>query len=181
MLQIKRIFYKVIRKIKGGVYTIDELRLYGVKIGMNCHIYTSKIDINHGYLISIGDNVTISNARLLVHDGSTKKLLGYSRVGRIKIGSNVFIGADVIILPTVNIGNNVVIGAGSVVTKDVPSNSIVVGNPAKVIQNYSDWVKKNKELFRSNPVWHKHYSKRSDEEKEDMKQKLSDGIIGFDL
>lgn len=52
----------------------------------------------------------------------------------IQIGSNVWIGADSIILPGVTIGDNVVIGAGSIVTKDIPSNSIAVGNPCKVVK-----------------------------------------------
>lgn len=52
----------------------------------------------------------------------------------IKIGSNVWIGANVVILPNCQIGDNVVIGAGSVVTKSIPSNSICFGNPCKVIR-----------------------------------------------
>jgi maltose O-acetyltransferase len=50
------------------------------------------------------------------------------------IGDNVWIGGSVTILPGVTIGDNVTIGAGSVVTKDIPSNSIAVGNPCKVIK-----------------------------------------------
>ena len=52
----------------------------------------------------------------------------------IKIGNNVWIGGNVIVLPGVNIGDNVVIGAGSVVNKDIPSNSMAVGIPCKVIK-----------------------------------------------
>lgn len=55
-------------------------------------------------------------------------------VGDILIGNNVWIGGRVTILKGVTIGNNSVIGAGSVVTKDVPENAIVTGNPAKVIR-----------------------------------------------
>ena len=50
------------------------------------------------------------------------------------IGDNVSIGANVVIIGEIKIGNNVVIGAGSVVVKDVPSNSVVAGNPAKIIK-----------------------------------------------
>ena len=56
----------------------------------------------------------------------------------INIGSNVWIGADVIILPGVSIGDNTVIGAGSVVTKNIPSNVLAVGNPCKVIREISE-------------------------------------------
>ena len=52
----------------------------------------------------------------------------------VTIGDNVWIGGSVTILPGVTIGDNVTIGAGSVVTKDIPSNSVAVGNPCKVIR-----------------------------------------------
>lgn len=150
-------------------------------MGNNCHILTSKIDVQHGFLISMGDNVTISDARLLTHDGSTKKFLGYSRVGNIKIGSNVFVGAGAIILPGVKIGNNVIVGAGTVVTKDIPDDSLVVGNPARVIKSVTDYIEENKEHMKSGNVWHTHYSEKSLAEKDEMKRKLSDGSIGYDV
>lgn len=53
----------------------------------------------------------------------------------VKIGNNVWIGGKVIICPGVTIGDNVVIGAGAVVVKDVPSNVVVAGNPAKIIRD----------------------------------------------
>ena len=52
----------------------------------------------------------------------------------IKVGNSVWFGGGVTVLPGVTIGDNVVIGAGSVVVKDIPSNSVAVGNPAKVIK-----------------------------------------------
>lgn len=128
--------------------TIDEFRQRGIKIGNNCHIYTKGIDTSHGYLIEIGDNVTISHAEIQAHDASTKKILGYSKVGKVRIGNNVFVGTQAVILPGVTIGDNVVIGAGTVVSKDVPSNSICAGNPAKIIGSYDEFREKNENLMK---------------------------------
>lgn len=99
-------------------------------------------------MLEIGDKVTISDARILLHDASTKRFIGYSRVGRMLIGSDVFIGADAIILPRVTISNNVVIGAGTVVTRDVSDNSIAVGNPRKVIGSTDKFIEKNKKIWK---------------------------------
>ena len=67
----------------------------------------------------------------------------------IKVGNNAWIGGNVVVLPGVTIGDNVVIGAGSVVNKDIPSNSVAVGNPCNVIKkiqqnsNLRDMTNKN--------------------------------------
>lgn len=93
-------------------------------------------------MVEIGDDVTITNSTILTHDASTKLDLDYSRVGAVKIGNRVFIGYGTIILPNVKIGNDVIIGAGSVVTKDVPDDSVAVGNPARVIGKRSEYIEK---------------------------------------
>lgn len=134
------------RKIRKGM-TPDILREYGASIGNNVVIWTNKIDLGHAFLLTIGNNVTISDARILLHDASTKMALKYSRVGRVTIGDNVFIGADSIILPSITIGNNVVVGAGTVVTKDVPDNSVIVGNPGRIIASYDEFINRNKQLL----------------------------------
>lgn len=61
--------------------------------------------------------------------------LGYGKGGRPKIGNNVSLGANVVIIGGVIVGDNVTVGAGSVVVKDVSSNCIVAGNPARIIKN----------------------------------------------
>ncbi len=71
----------------------------------------------------------------------------------IKIGDDVWIGANSIVLPGVTIGNNVVIGAGSVVNKDIPDNVVACGNPCKVIRKINDddkrfWNEKKDEYFK---------------------------------
>lgn len=180
-MKIKLFLEKCRRKIMGGRPSILELRLSGAIIGENCHIY-GLVDSGHEFLVSMGDNVTIaSGCRLLTHDGSTKKILGYSRVGRIDIGNDVFIGASSIVLPNVKIGNRVIIGAGSIVTKSIPDNSVAVGNPAKIIGTYDAYVGKVQKQFETSPVWKTHYLKKSDEEKKEMKDRLLESGHGFDL
>lgn len=79
--------------------------------------------------IHIGEETYLaSGARVLAHDYCLKKY------GDTVIGRQCFIGTDSLILCGVKIGDHVIVGAGSVVTKDVPSNCIVAGNPAKVIR-----------------------------------------------
>ena len=180
-MNLKLFFKKAKRKIRRGVPSVSEYRECGAVIGENCHIYGS-IDNGHSFLVSMGDNVTLaSGSRLLTHDGSTKKILGYSKVGRIDIGSDVFIGAASIVLPNVKIGSRVIVGAGSVVTKSIPDNSVAVGNPARVIGTYDEFVAKNKELFENSPVWDQPYSKKTDKEKQQMRDALENSRIGFDL
>ena len=176
---------KVIRKIKikniirGGV-TVDELRKIGAKIGEDVEIWTDKIDKGHAFLLEIGDRVTISDARILLHDASTKRFIGYSKVGRVVIGNDVFIGADAIILPGITIGNNVIVGAATVVTKDIPDNCVVAGNPGRIISSTEDYVKKNRELLMSCPVFTTYWADKDAEEKQSMKVILKDSI-GFDV
>ena len=121
----------------------DYARRRGVKVGKNCDIHSFKWG-SEPFLIEIGDNVVISyNVMMVTHDESTALVKDQKgrrfHIAPIKIGNNVFIGAGCIILPGVVIGNNVVIGAGSVVTKSIPDNMVVAGNPAKLIRSFEDF------------------------------------------
>lgn len=82
------------------------------------------------------------------HDASTAKLIGYTKIGKVVIEDNVFIGANSIILPNITIGENSIVGSGSVVTKNVPKNTVVAGNPAKVICSVEKY--KEKHIKQSN-------------------------------
>lgn len=129
------LFYRYFR---GGV---AYARYKGISVGGGCRIYTTSFG-SEPFLISIGDRVTItSGVKLLTHDGSTwlvrdEQGRRYQRYAPISIGSDVFIGVNSIVMPGVNIGSRVVIGAGAVVTKDIPDNSVAVGNPARVISSF---------------------------------------------
>lgn len=99
------------------------------------------------HLLSFGDNVMVATGvRFITHDMSYSMVAKKNNLknkppmyGKIFIDNNVFIGADSVILPNINIGSNVIIAAGSVVTKDIESNCIVGGNPAKVIKDFSSF------------------------------------------
>ena len=116
-----------------GEYTTEKLIKMGMKVGKNFGRLNGVIlDPSHCWLIEIGDNVTMApRVHILCHDASTKTFLGYTKIGRVTIGDNVFIGAGSVVLPNVKIGDNVIIGANSTVSKDVPDNVVVAGNPAR--------------------------------------------------
>lgn len=63
----------------------------------------------------------------------------------MNISDNVFIGNGGIVLPGVTIGKNIVVGEGSVISRSIPDNSIVVGNPAKDIRSYDYFIEKHRE------------------------------------
>lgn len=179
---MKRIFLKIRKKISGEVST-EKLKKFGLQVGENFHRQEGCIiDYSHCWLIKIGDNVTLApRVHILAHDSSTKNLLGYTKIGCVNIGNNVFVGANTIILPNVTIGNNVIIGAGSVVNRDVKENSVVAGNPAKIICDINQYIEKNKKLLEETPKFNENWTLRngiSDKNKLIMKEKLFNSI-GF--
>ncbi len=106
-------------------YNCTILDVAKVKIGDNCQF---------------APNVAIYTAGHPIHPYSRNSLYEYGK--EITIGDNVWIGGNTIVCPGVHIGDNVVIGAGSVVIKDIPSWSVAVGNPCRVIRKITDDDKK---------------------------------------
>lgn len=100
------------------------------------------LDINEVHIgdnVMIGPNTTITTVGHPLSPEKRRRHLG--QASEIKIGNDVWIGANVTVLPGVSIGNNVVVGAGAVVTKDIPDNSLAVGVPAKVIREIENDLK----------------------------------------
>lgn len=126
-----------------------------VTMGNECYICDSVSFGSEPYLVKMGDKVKISSeVRFITHDGGVHVLRNIDKKNKdidlvmpIEIGNNVFIGLRAIIMPGVKIGDNCIIGAGSIVTKDIPSNCIAAGVPAKVISNIEKYKNKNEEKF----------------------------------
>ena len=159
-----KIIRKLICKLRGEIPTENLVKL-GLQIGHNFsrQEYCS-LDHSHCWLIHIGDNVTLApRVQILAHDASMYHEINYSYIAPVYIGNNVFIGAGSIILPGVTIGNNVVIGAGSIVVRDIPDNSVAVGNPAHVVKTYTDFIANRKQEMESLPKFDESYTLRSSE------------------
>lgn len=175
---IKEIVYRL-----RGEYTTEKLIKMGMKVGKSFKRLNGVIlDPAHCWLIEIGDNVTMApRVHILCHDASTKVNLGYTKIGKVVIGNNVFIGAESVVLPNVNIGNNVIVGANSTITHSIPDNVVVAGNPAKVICTFDDYISKNRNLMSEAPVYGEDYTLRgalTDERKKEMIREL-EGRIGY--
>lgn len=114
----------------GGCFNLSNIRP-NIRIGNYCSI-ASRID-----LLRANHPTTDFTTHPIAHRKLFNDKLQEDRFhwNKLIIGNDVWIGQNVVVLPTCNfIGNGVVIGAGSIVTKDVPAYSIVVGNPAKLIR-----------------------------------------------
>lgn len=146
----KRLMLMLLKKASNKV-KIKYLRKQGMKIGENCLINTVAFS-TEPYLIEIGNHVAIANGtEIITHDGAIwcfrEELNNADVFGKIKIGNNVFIGNNCTILPNTVIGNNSVVGAGSVVRGKFPDNSVIFGNPAKIVLN----MNVQKFLYLQNP------------------------------
>lgn len=130
------------------------LRNKGIRVGDGCHFdpKTTHIDMTRPSLISIGDNCYMNRGfTILTHDWVTHVFIHSGKEfvnssGHVTIGNNVGFGENVTVLKGVRIGDNCFIGAGSVVSTDIPSGSVAVGYPCKVVRTLDEYYEKRKEV-----------------------------------
>ena len=148
-MKLRRIYRLFYSKIVGTFKPVKFARKLGVNMKGSCYIYGKVAWGSEPWIITLGDNVHITDGtKFITHDGGTllyRHIVPDLEITKpIVVGNGVYFGNNVIVMPGVTIGDNVVIGAGAVVTKDIPSNSVAVGVPAKVIKTADEYLAKLK-------------------------------------
>ncbi|MBN1178118.1 MAG: sugar O-acetyltransferase [Anaerolineae bacterium] len=113
--------------------------VYGQNIYLGDHVYLNFLctildcnEVHIGHHVMIGPGVQIYTAAHLLQ--AEPRNQGLEEAKPVVIEDNVWLGGSAILLPGVRVGRNAVVGAGAVVTRNVPANTVVVGNPARVIR-----------------------------------------------
>lgn len=140
-------------KIGKDTKIYDFVNLYGATIGNHCMIGTfveiqenvvigDKVKIeSHSFIcsgVTIEDGAFIGHHVVFTNDKYPRSVSPEWKLEKTVVKKNAAIGSNVTLLPGITIGENALVGAGSVVTKDVPANGVVVGNPAKIIHKKSN-------------------------------------------
>ena len=135
---IKKVISKVQQFFYSRSYTTQDLiQIHGGKIGKGVFIGQEVlIDYDYCFLLEIGDGAVIS-ARTIIefHDSCLPNVLGEAKakIGRVKIGKRSYIGVNTVILPGVKIGDSAIVGACSLVIRDIPTEEVWGGIPARYI------------------------------------------------
>ncbi len=111
---------------------------YNIRLGRKFYsnfnlVILDEAPVTFGDNVFVGPNCGFYTACHPIEAEERNKGLEYARP--IRVGDNVWFGAQVVVLPGVTIGDNCVIGAGSVVSRDIPSDTVAVGNPCRVIRD----------------------------------------------
>jgi acetyltransferase-like isoleucine patch superfamily enzyme len=129
-------------------------RSQGVKIGEGVEIFGANLFTfgSEPYLVSIGDQVTIShNVDFITHDGGLRiaraKYPDAYFYGRIQVADHCFIGAHCVLLPGARVGTGSVIGSGSIVTGEIPPGVVAIGAPAKPVKSVEEYIQGKRHLW----------------------------------
>ena len=130
---------------------IERLCDRGMRLGENVVIMQGVIfDADYPWLIEIEAGCRLSaNTRIMAHDATPFRDFGVTRIGRVRILKDSFIGENTIILPGVSIGPRAMVAAGSVVGRDIGEGVLAAGNPARVYGQYDEYLARTKAAVQS--------------------------------
>ena len=136
---------------------VNFCRSQGMVVGRDCLISSSVNIGTEPYLINVGNHCEITaDVNLITHDGGVwvfrRNYPRWDIISPIVIEDNVYVGYGAVIMPGVRIGANSVIGTRAIVTRNIPSNVVAVGSPARVIKTSHEYFKK----CRDNSIDSKH-------------------------
>jgi acetyltransferase-like isoleucine patch superfamily enzyme len=139
---------KIVRVLKRLFWSLEKrARHDGIIMGEHNRIESYFWSSAEPYLITIGSHCDLTeNTKIYTHGGARVargKYPNFDVFGKVVLGDRVYVGSGVQIMPGVTIGDNVLIAAGSVVTKSIPSNVVVAGNPAKYVCSLDEFIEKN--------------------------------------
>lgn len=144
---INKIIRKLCKIYRETFWSLEyQARHAGVKMG-EANFIASRFWDTEPYLIEVGSHCQITGgARLFTHGGAgaARRLYPqFDTFGKVTLGDYVYLGNNSLVMPGVTIGDNVLVAAGSVVTKSIPSNVVVGGNPAKIICSLDEYITRN--------------------------------------
>lgn len=143
-----QIWNRIIRLYKRCFWSLEKRALHeGVIMGKQNRIESYFWSSAEPYLITIGSHCALTEGSKIYTHGGARVARGkypdFDVFGKVVLGNRVYVGSGAQIMPGVIIGDNVLIAAGSVVTKSIPSNAVVAGNPAKYICSLDEYIEKN--------------------------------------
>lgn len=143
-MRIRNLYYKLAKKLLSPE---KYAKFIGVHIGKNNFIPDKNCWSSEPYLITVGNHCQITmGVRFFTHGGGhvlRRMIPEYDSFGKIVVKDWVYIGNNSLIMPGVTIGEGSLVAAGSVVTKSVPDNVVVGGNPARIICSIDEFLTRN--------------------------------------
>lgn len=191
-----KLFKRILRKLRQTLFPrkqtersdpFRELEAKGLKIAESTKKRMHSpwgIDRMFPWLIEIGEDCLIStDVTIMAHDASPAISNGYTKMGRVRIGNHVFVGQGTTILCGVTIGDNVIIGAHALVSKDLASNGVYAGNPAKFICTLEAYQEKRAEEMKRVPIlahdWIYWSEKATAEERNEVVERLKGSKVCY--